>query len=132
MKEEIIFYCTIFATIIAYLTYKATATDATKEAKKILLEKFEFLKTLNEGLINDLTKYGQKNNSFEIVFMQGLTLTQCIDLLMKVKTDVLNQDNYNAIKSAKSKMRIDGLLQNIDIQIRHHSEVRTTFDYFIK
>lgn len=132
MTEAIILLCTIFGTIIAYLAYKSSTTDALKESRTLLSEKFEFLKRLNSDLIKDLRDYGQAQGSYDFIFMQGLTLKQCIDLLSKVQTEILSGVNYTAIQKANSKLRVDELIKNMDIQIKHHSEVRTAFDYYIK
>jgi hypothetical protein len=132
MTEAIILFCTIFGTIITYLAFKNSTTDALKETKKLTLEKMEFLERLNTDLLKDLQEYGRSNQSFNSVFMQGLTLQQCIDILTKIKEGVLIDENYTALKKTKSKMRIDDIAKSIDIQIAQHSEVRTQFDYFIK
>jgi predicted small metal-binding protein len=130
--EIIIFVCTIIGTIVGILAYKSSTRDVLKETRTFAKEKLEFLEKINSDLIDDLKSYGKKNHSFESVFMQGLTLNQCIEILNKVKVEVSNAHNQTAIKKSKSKMRIDEIIKNLDIQIKHHSEIRTTFDYFIK
>ena len=131
MVEAITLFCTVFGTIIAYVAYRGSTSDTLKESKKLLLEKFELLRDINSKLINELYKYGNQNNSFGMIFLQGLTLKQCIEILEKVKYTLLTQENFDAIKNTKSKMRIENITQNFETQIKHHSEIRTAFDYFI-
>lgn len=132
MIEAITLFCTILGTIIAYVTYKGSTSDALEESRKLLLEKFELLQEINKKLIEDLYLYGRTNGSYDMVFMQGLTLKQCLEILEKVKHELLTSENQEALKETKSKMRIDNIYKNIEIQIKHHSEVRTVFDYYIK
>ena len=132
MSDALILFCTVFGTIIAYLTFKVSTTDVLKESKKLLIEKVNSLRQINSELLKDIYEYGELNNSLDLIFMQGLTLRQCINILERVQNDILAEENYFAIKNAKSKMRIDDITKNIEIQIKHHSEIRTVFDYFIK
>ncbi|MGE9310330.1 hypothetical protein ACLOAU_01685 [Niabella sp. CJ426] len=131
MSEAIILFCTIFGTWLAYLTYKSSTVDPLKETKQLLTEKFGLLQRMNSKLLEDLNDYGKRNNSFDAQFVQGLTLSQCIHILEKVKNEILTTEFYDNIKLTNSKARLDDLIKCVEIQINSHSEVRTMVDYFI-
>lgn len=96
-----------------------------------MLEKFDLLRRLNEELLNSLSDYGENNNAWEAHFMQGLTLRQCLAILYQVKEEILTDDNHEVLKQTKSKMRVADIKKNLEIQIQHHSEIRTFYAYFI-
>src|SRR5687768_8459510 len=131
MTEAIILFCTIFGTWIAYQSFKSPSSEI-KEICQRCIEKFEYLASLNNQIVNKLSDYGEKTNSFDLVFMQGLTLKQCIQILKDVKIRILNDETLEAIKQSKSKLCLQEILNHLDTQIKHHSETQTTFNYFIK
>ncbi len=98
------------------------------EQKTNLQEDFIILKRINQDLIEDLTKWGNEKNSWDKVFMQNLTLTQCVDILKQVKELALTDENLSAIQQSNSSENIQGVAQNMAIQIRHHKEVRLVLD----
>ncbi|MBC7948994.1 MAG: hypothetical protein H7Y42_14005 [Chitinophagaceae bacterium] len=132
MKEIILLICTVVGTILTWMTFKKAFVDELKESRQLLLEKFELLQKINSGLIFDLTKYGNEQNSFDLIYMQGLSLHQCIGLLDKVRNTVLTTDNYEAIKKSKSKLRIEELKKGLDTQIQHHTEIQTYHNFTLK
>lgn len=113
-------------TIISYYSSKSVS-----ETRTIALEKFDFLKRINDELLNDLIYYGKQHNSFLEIFMQGFTLQQFIDLLKKMQIDALSSEHRAGLEKSKSKIRIEEIIKHFDTQVKHHMEVRTTFDYFI-
>jgi len=127
--ETIGLVATVVGTVIGYLGYKASVS--VKETQKIATEKFDFLKRINDELLLDLFDYGKRMNAFHEIFMQGLTLQQCIDVLKRAALEILTPKNRTVLANSKSKMRLDEIIRQLDPQIKHHSEVRTQFDYFI-
>lgn len=102
-----------------------------QDAKAKLVEDFVLLKRTNSELIKDLSEYGIKQNKMDIVFMQNLTLSQCIDILKQVRDLALTDENFESLNQSQSLENINGVQANLDIQIRHHKEVRNLFDYYI-
>jgi hypothetical protein len=68
MAETIILICTVVGTLIADFSYRAATSGALKEAKTILLEKFEFLKSGNNGklFVNPKDEIKRKNRRYQI------------------------------------------------------------------
>ena len=120
---------TIGGTVVAYLGYKASTSY--KETRKIALEKFDFSKKLNDRLLFDLYDFGKRTKSFQKIFMNGLTLKQGIAILEKAGKEILNKEYRLTLTHSKSKMRLDEIIKHLDIQIKHQSEVRTHFDFFV-
>ncbi|MCC8411067.1 hypothetical protein LJ707_19155 [Mucilaginibacter sp. UR6-1] len=136
MIEAITLFCTVLATVIAVSTYRKQILVPVNEINQILLEKFEFGRRLNLDLITKLETYAINNNSFNDIFMQGLTYQQCIKLLHEVRDKVFNDYNEETIKLAiktpkTNSRRIAEMLSNIEIQITHHSEVNTHFNLYV-
>jgi len=127
--EWIFFGCAVIGTYFTVIAYRSSVS--VKETRKIAQEKFDFLTRANNELLEDINIYGKRTNSFQQIFMQGLTLQQCIDLLTVMKTKALTEEHRLALAKSKSKMRLDENIKNLDVQIKHLMEVRTTFDYFI-
>lgn len=101
------------------------------EAKRKLKDDFLSLRRTNIELIDDLTNYSERHNSQNIVFMQGHTFLQCINVLTQVRDLALTEDNLKGIIQSKSIENIEGVATNIEIQIRHHTEVRDLFNYYV-
>lgn len=113
----------------AYMDYKKN--HPLKEYRQIVIEKFEFLQRLNNELIENLSAYGTKYNCFDLPFSEGLTLSQCINILQDVKQKILTSENYKALKTSNSKLRLEGIMENLKIQIDNHSGIKTYHDRFL-
>ena len=85
---------------------------------------------MNSELIKDLSDYSEKNDLSEVVFMQNLRFKECIAILVQVRDLILTDENYEMICQADSKVNLDGVAANIEIQIRHHKEVRNIFNHY--
>jgi hypothetical protein len=115
----------------AFAQHKKTNVDDLEELRKVTLEKMDFLEVLNSKLIRDLTKWGIENNSHNVHFMQGLTLNQCIEILRRVQQEILTKENIEALKITNSQLKLSDIRNQLEIQIKHHSEVKTYFTYFV-
>lgn len=95
-----------------------------------LQEDFIYLKRINQDLINDLSEYATSHNCLDRVLMQGLSFSQSIDLLKRVRDEALTNNNYDSISGASDKGAIEDVSRYINEEIRHHKEVRDVFNAF--
>jgi|GEM_PF-4636565 len=100
------------------------------ESKKELQENFILLRKMNNDLINDLTDYSNKNNISNKIFMQAFTFSQSIALLKRVKIEAMTDENLENISKSQSIDSINEIAKNVDIQIRHHQEIRDIFNHY--
>lgn len=136
MLEIIGLAVSVIGLIIAFSTYRKQVIEPDSDIKQILLEKLDFLKRLNETITQKLINYAKENDKLDEVFMQDLTYRECINLLLTVKQKLLGSDAEQALASLNSRdtinpLRVKSLLDNIEIQIKHHSETNSYFDMYI-
>lgn len=126
----------ILGLLIALSTYKKQIVEPDLDVKQILSEKFYFLKQLNEQITQKLINYATENDKLDELFMQDLTYRECINLLLTVKEKLLSEDAQKAMANVNSEanlnpLRLKSLLENLEIQIKHHSEVDSHFNMYI-
>lgn len=132
MGETIGIVIGVLGLLLAWRTFKIDKIDDIVEVRKITIEKLELLNKINSELLSDLYDYGNKTDSFDKTFMQGLTLTQCINTLQDVKEKLSDTENAEALRQSTSKMRLLEIKEGLETQIKHHSEIRTFFDFYVK
>jgi hypothetical protein len=127
----------VLGLFMAFSTYKKQVVEPDLDTKQVLLEKFDFLKQLNEKITQKLINYATENDKLDEVFMQDLTYRECINLLFSLKEKLLNEETEKTIVNINSRaninsLRLKSLLDNIEIQIKHHSEVDSCFTLYVQ
>lgn len=79
--ELIVFICTVFGTVIAYLAYKNQAHDGKKEKAEFLKLKYEKLQQFHKSLLERINHYVVRNNCMSHQFNADITFRQLINLL---------------------------------------------------
>lgn len=134
MSEFITIFLAVLGVIIAYQSLKGDTKereDNFTEGRTILIEKFDLLDRMNAELVEVLNFYGTSNNAFEKIYIQHLTLNQCIGILNDVRTQILTTENRRVMQETPSKQRIDNLTKHLETQILHHSEMLTHYKLFV-
>lgn len=127
----ITFICTLIATYIAWKTFKSKEIDDPKTEQQMLIEKFELLDKLNSKLTSAISQYSIDNNCANQILIQGLTYSQSLEILGKVRLEILCPENYRMIKEDKiAGPRVKSLTEHFDTQIKSHSEVETQLRFF--
>jgi hypothetical protein len=136
MVELITFLCTIIGVYIAFLTYKKTFPDQSKEEVEYLVSRYLFARDLNKKMLKTLNNYATDNQSHDQHFMQGITFQKAIFLLDEAQDEIFNLENDELFivgNLSKSPSRnIKNLQELIDSHIKHLCEVQTYFNFYFE
>lgn len=136
MIELITFLCTIIGVYIAFLTYKKTFSDQSKEDIEYLVSRYVFARDFDKKMLKTLNNYASDNQSLDLHFMQGITFQKAIFILDEAHDKIFNLENDELFivenLSKSSSRNIKNLQCLIDANIKHLSEVQTYFNFYFE